>query len=322
MTVAAAGKRLFQWSGALAAVRFRNRGYLRILMYHRFGEGGRLRPQFERQCRHLRRHYRVLELREVARRLADGSRFPPHAVVITVDDGHADFYREAYPVLRRWGLPATLYLTTGYLDGRCWLWFDLVDYLFEQTGAARLELEFLGAMELRSAGAKRAAAEAVKEAALRMPNTAREELMAGLPRALKVDVPPRPPARWEPLSWDQVREMASGGIEFGAHTLTHPILSRVADEGRLEREIREPKQRIEQELGRETLHFCYPNGQPGDYTPAIVERVRQAGFQTAVTAEQGLNPAGASRYLLKRVPVEPDRDWGVFTRAVAGFRLR
>jgi peptidoglycan/xylan/chitin deacetylase (PgdA/CDA1 family) len=306
MSMAAAAKRLFHASGALALVRFRNRGYLRILMYHRFAPG--LRAQLERQCRHLRRHYHPLGLGEVARLLSSGDPFPPNALAITVDDGHADFYHQAFPVFREWGLPATLYLTTDYLDGRCWLWFDLVDYLFEQTKVA--------------ATADLPNAAAVNQSAVQMQNAEREDLMARLPEILKVQVPERPPARWEPLSWEQAREMASHGIEFGAHTLTHPILSRVEDEQQLEREIRDSKKRIEQELDRETIHFCYPNGQAEDFTPAIVERVRQAGFKTAVTAGPGLNPPSAPPFLLKRVPVEPDREWGVFSRAVAGYRLR
>jgi peptidoglycan/xylan/chitin deacetylase (PgdA/CDA1 family) len=275
-------------------------------MYHRFAE--RTRSQLERQCRHLKRHYHPLGLGEVARILQAGDPFPPNSLAITVDDGHADFYHHAFPVFREWGLPATLYLTTDYVDGRCWLWFDLVDYLFEQT-------KVQPPVDLANAPA-------VNQAALQMSNVEREALMARLPELLKVNVPERVPSRWEPLSWDQAREMSSHGIEFGAHTLTHPILSHVADANQLEREIRDPKKRIEEEVNRPAIHFCYPNGTAGDFTPAIVERVREAGFQTAVTAQPGLNPANAPPFLLHRIPVEPDREWGVFTRAVAGYRLR
>jgi peptidoglycan/xylan/chitin deacetylase (PgdA/CDA1 family) len=309
--MAVAAKRLFHASGALALLRFHNRGYLRILMYHRFAETSR--AQLDRQCRHLKRHYHPLSLGEVARLLSTGDPFPANALAITVDDGHADFYHQAFPVFREWGLPATLYLTTDYLDGRCWLWFDLVDYLFEQTKFEQSKVP---------PPAEFASAAQVNQAAVRMTNAEREDLMARLPEILKVKVPERVPARWEPLSWDQVREMAAHGIEFGAHTLTHPILSHVADEQQLEREIRDPKKRIEQELDREAIHFCYPNGMAEDFTPCIVERVREAGFRTAVTAQPGLNPRGAAPFLLQRVPVEPDREWGVFTRAVAGYRLR
>ncbi len=315
----AAAKRLFHALGGVELVRFRNRHALRILMYHRFTQASA--AGLERQCEHLRANYHILAMADVARLLSNGDPFPQNALAITVDDGHADFYHHAFPVFQRYGLPATLYLTTGFIDQRGWLWFDLVDDLFERTTATKIHLEPPGAIDMPHPAARIEAATTVKEAAIRMPDIERVRLIERLPGLLGVDVPASPGRHWEALSWKQIGEMASYGIEFGAHTLTHPILSRVDDPEQLDREIREPKRRIEQELDREAIHFCYPNGQAEDFTPAIVERVRAAGFQTATVAIQGLNRRGADAFRLSRVAVEPDREWGEFTRYIAGLRL-
>src|SRR5580658_6171995 len=129
-----AALRLFHAAGVLDVVRFRHRRGLRILMYHRFpGSQSILEKQLARQCLHLKENYQVLSLTEAASYLVNREPFPLNAIVLTVDDGHRDFYTGAYPVFQHHGLPVTVYITTDYLDGRCWLWFDLIDFVFEHT---------------------------------------------------------------------------------------------------------------------------------------------------------------------------------------------
>ena len=86
-------------------------------------------------------------------------------------------------------------------------------------------------------------------------------------------------------------------------------------------EIEGSKRRVEQELNSEAAHFCYPNGTSADFTEEAVERIRRAGFRTAVTAEPGVNRAGGSPYLLKRIGADPDQDLHYFERRVAGVGL-
>jgi peptidoglycan/xylan/chitin deacetylase (PgdA/CDA1 family) len=299
-----AALRLFHSAGGLDAVRFRHRHGLRILMYHRFpGDRSTLEKQLARQCVHLKENYRVLSLTEASGFLASREPFPLNAVVLTVDDGHRDFYTGAYPVFQRCGMPVTVYVTTDYLDGLCWLWFDLIDFLFEHTTQAL------------PAGMENA--EACKQAALQMTHEDRIKLIEQLPGLLKVDLPKSLPEEWAPVSWNEVREMAAHGIEFGAHTRTHPILSKLAGADDVRQEIHGSKLRVEQELNAEVLHFCYPNGSRADYA-GVIEQVRDAGFRTAVTAEPGVNRPDTSPYELRRIGAEPGLDPQYFERRVAG----
>jgi Polysaccharide deacetylase len=116
------------WKRAARSVFF-NIGGLRILMYHRFPD----RSGLEWQCRHLREHYHVISLSEAVCALTSRQPLPPHAVAITIDDGHRDFHQIAWPVFTAYGIPVTVYLVTGFLDGELWLWTDQVRYAFSKT---------------------------------------------------------------------------------------------------------------------------------------------------------------------------------------------
>jgi peptidoglycan/xylan/chitin deacetylase (PgdA/CDA1 family) len=115
--------------------------------------------------------------------------------------------------------------------------------------------------------------------------------------------------------------MAKHGVEFGAHTRSHPILSRLSNRAEIADEVGGSKRRIEEELDGEVLHFCYPNGMADDFTAETVEVLRDAGFVTAVTAENGLNDARADRFRLRRIAQDPRDPEARFASRVAGFRL-
>jgi peptidoglycan/xylan/chitin deacetylase (PgdA/CDA1 family) len=114
------------------------------------------------------------------------------------------------------------------------------------------------------------------------------------------------------MNWDELRAVASEGIEIGCHTESHPILSRLSNPRELENEILGAKQRMTERLGFEVRHFCYPNGRPIDVGEAAIRCVREAGFASAVSCTYGLNAMGADRFQLLRVPFASDVDlqWG------------
>ena len=121
------------------------------------------------------------------------------------------------------------------------------------------------------------------------------------------------------MRWEEVREAAAGGIEFGAHTRSHPILSRLGGEDELHAEIAGSKRRIEEQLGSEVDHFCYPNGSLTDFTPAAVQAVHAAGFRTATTTVPGFVTAGADALLLSRFGVASDYEARYFAECAAGL---
>jgi peptidoglycan/xylan/chitin deacetylase (PgdA/CDA1 family) len=314
----------FHYGGGPAIVRRQHQHQARILMYHRFAPQSPLQRVWTReQCAHLRKYYHVLPLGDLVTRLARGSPLPPNSLAITVDDGHRDFYTHAYPIFREYGLPATLYLTTGFLDTQGWLWFDLVDYLFAQTKQQRLELKIgtLHGAWTWPAGHPSAVAEIVKLGGVELANADRLRLMRELPGLLGVAVPGHPPVQWAALRWEEVREMARHGFEFGPHTVNHPILAKIETQDEQRWEIEESKRRVEAELQQPARHFCYPNGQPDDISDGVVEMVRQAGLENATTTRQGFCDARTPLFQLKRIPVGSEYGPELAARTIAGWRL-
>jgi len=310
----------FNKAGGVRMTRWINRSGLRILMYHRFSR----REPLSRQCAHIRQQYSPVSMSQVADWLTRGGPLPKNALAITVDDGYRDFYQVAYPVLREYAIPAAVYLVSDFVDRNCWLWVDQVLYGFLHAQARSYRMELPGqarTFELGTPEVRKTAARAVIEAAKKASNAERLRLLEILPEQLGVRIPEAAPPECEASSWDEVREMAAAGIEFGAHTRTHPILSKLAGDQELAMEIAGSKHRIEQQIGRAVWHFCYPSGAREDVGPEAVEAVRAAGFRTAVTAEPGLNHVAGDPLQLRRIGIEPDFDAGYFERCVAGFRI-
>ena len=314
-------EKAFHASGALRLVRGRSSGALRILMYHRFSDTLAAREQLDRQCRHLRRFYHPLTLTDAAAILRKGDRLPPNSLALTIDDGYADA-RIAGEVFRQHGLRATLYVVSGFLDRELWLWPDIVEYCCENTrretagipipGAAPLSLSFHNPTE------RRASDSALDQALLVLPDALRLQVIRDLPEQLGVRLPAALPQRYEPLAWsalDALRDV----FEAGAHTQTHPILSRISDPGALRSEIAGSRTRIEAALGQPVRHFCYPNGTPADYDQRTIDIVRELGFETAVTTIDGSNPPGCGLYELRRTGAEPDHSQLYYERRVAGW---
>ena len=317
-----AAKFAFQHAGGVALTRRLHRDGLRILMYHRFSSRAALR----RQCAHIRKHYYPVSMTMVAEWLHDGRRLPPYALAITVDDGYGDFQENGHPVFTEYGLPVTVFLVTDFLDGKIWLWFDRVVDAFRRGKADTASIEVPGGgkfeCKLGSEESRRREGQRLADLAVNWSTAERRKMVGELPAILQAEMPDEVPTEYRPLEWDAVRAMAASGVEFGAHTKTHPILSAVEDPQELRDEIAGSKARIEAELDRPVIHFCYPNGKMRDIGSKAEGAVKAAGMRTAVTAEPGLNYARQNAFLLRRVGVDPSHEELYFQRGVAGFGLQ
>ena len=286
-------------------VRWGTGDYARLLMYHRFSRAPRWRrldvADFERHVAHLRRHFEPRLMSQIGDLRRDG-RWPARTVALTVDDGYADFFDIAYPVLLRYEMPATVYVVSQFIDQRIWLWFDALHYLFRAAapGAHAVHAADLTAsFQLGDEDSRAAAWESVADRALLLTQRAKLGLVEQVAEALRVALPPTPTDDYRAMTWDQVRQLDSELIEIGGHTQTHPILSKCTPE-EAEEEISGCRAAIAKHTGRPIRSFCYPNGQPGDYTSSTVDAVRHAGFATAVVAHGGLvGPAHDPHTLLR-----------------------
>jgi peptidoglycan/xylan/chitin deacetylase (PgdA/CDA1 family) len=316
---------VFHHCGGIQMVRWLQRNGACILMYHTFPPD---RSMLEEQCEYLRQHYHVISMSELSKALRGNGALPKWSVVITVDDGHRDFFTNAYPVFAQYRFPTTLYLVTGPLDTRSWLWFDRVAYAFLASPLEKVNLpnpespeDSCDLVDLGLEDRRMALATRYMVWVTILQNRTRCEYLKLLERVLQVDVPETPPERYALLTWEEIKQMARNKlVEFGAHTVTHPILTRVEQQGELLKEIVISKNRIESELNVPAMHFAYPSGRPQDLSPEIVAIVRNAGFATSVTTTGGRVLAGDDPFLLKRISFCVDMHSYRFRQFVAGFR--
>jgi peptidoglycan/xylan/chitin deacetylase (PgdA/CDA1 family) len=268
---------------------------LRALLYHRFSDRRRdgyvSQETFRKQVAYAKKAFRILCPDTLFRVASKGD----HGVVITVDDGYRDFYDVAFPILRETRAPAIVYLTTDFIDGKTWLWFDKVDYLMQKTDDKDFPFPLIDVREqFRCEDASR-----ILERLKRVGTQERDEQIATLSEYLGIGVPENPPEDYLPLSWEQIREMAESGIAFGSHTCTHPILTQSEAETAWS-EIRHSKERIEEELGKPVISFAYPNGA---YNESVVQMVREAGYEYSFACNYGFFNPQDDRYTLNRVAI-------------------
>ena len=220
-------------------------------------------------------------------------------LAITFDDGYQDNYHNAFPILQRYGLPATIFLTTGGMDSRQPLWFERLAYALKKSACEHIDLEIDIPRRFRlGTEAERLASNGGIFALLRsLTDTARGQWMDRILKQLAVA---RDDERHDKmLTWDQVRRMKTHGIDFGGHTVTHPFLSKMTRDKALW-EVSECKRRIEEELQLPADYFAYPNGREEDFGDWNKEVLRTAGYEAAVTTLWGMNYRSTDRMELRR----------------------
>lgn len=300
--------------GIVHAVRVLKRRSYRILAYHRFPPD---HSPLAAQCQHIRRYYDPVSMRQVAESLGGGSALPDNALAVTIDDGYRDFLLHGRPVFAEFEIPVTVFLVTAFIDQQLWLWWDQITYMFTLT--SRKAISFDG-KEIRIPTDPVRLAGDVAHALKRLPNAERIARMKELHQLLEVDLPNSAPAGFEPLTWDDARRLATMGVEFGSHSRTHPILSRLADPEEVTMEVEGSKQRLDEQMGFPSLHFAYPNGTHADYDDRTLAAVKQSGFATAVTAENGFNCAHSAPHELLRVNLDTTTQGNRFVEKLAGLR--
>jgi len=234
-----------------------------------------------------KRRYDLISIGELFRRLR--AREPlERAVAFTIDDGYYDAGQIAAPIFAEFDCPVTVFVVTDFLDGKLWMWWDKIAYIFEETKRTEISAR-LGKEHFRFRLESAAAREGWRTLAGRCYAASDEDRQAcinELSAMAGVALPSGAPARFRPLTWDEARALERKGISFGPHTLTHAVLSTISAE-QSEHEIAGSWQRLRTEVSRPIPIFCYPGGELtsfGEREIATMDRMRLWG---AVTGEPG-----------------------------------
>lgn len=251
--------------------------------------------QFDWMIRFIARTFNVMPLSEAAHRLKAG-KLPPAAAVITFDDGYADNLLVAWPILKRYGISATFFIATAFLEGGR-MWNDDVIEAFRLAQDGKLDLsEFgLGIHPLSGTVSRIQGYETVLGKLKYSEHRLRAETARRIAtRCMVSDTCELMMTR------QQLRLLHGEGAEIGGHTRTHPILE-CMDDVAAQQEIVSGKQELEALLDEQVQVFAYPNGVPGrDYSARHADMVRQAGFAAAVSTHQNCATATSDIFQLPR----------------------
>lgn len=297
-----------------------------ILMYHRVTppdqgvpdyspNGMSVTPaEFAMQMQFIRKHYDVVSLTRIVDEVARSGGRPLNLCAVTFDDGWHDIYEHAFPMMRELQIPATVFLTTGYVDGAAWSWTERAPFLLSAIHSRRRRLaarsdyaelrerlrshDLHETLEVRPARL-RSYINLKKKMLDRSAVSERKEAVNCLEEVgFAAGISGASPF----LTWCQVKEMAEAGVDFGNHTVTHPVLTRLSDD-KIQEEVREADRRLSEQLGPKPRYFAYPYGK---FDERVENAVKTLGVQGACTTQFGRVRPGDSALALKRINVASD----------------
>jgi peptidoglycan/xylan/chitin deacetylase (PgdA/CDA1 family) len=243
---------------------------------------------FEQHVDWLARRFQIVSLDEIGDHLRTGQRFSRPAAAITFDDGYADVYQYAFPILRRKGLPAAVFVVTSLIGTKQ---LQLCDRLYmvlkqRQLNGKNPEIFVMNALENIGLPVTRLPEwGTLGQDPLRiltlLLNRFRHDQIRSLVGTLELQQATNPGAADEmaPMTWDMLKEMSANGITIGSHTKSHALLTseRMAT---VEAEVIESKRVLEEQLHRPVQHFAYPDGR---CNPTIVRAIKKAGYEFGYT---------------------------------------
>ncbi len=284
--------------------RVRKAKYL-VLTYHRVGtEGVPLystlpRQIFAQQMAYVARHFRVISIQQMVDELSDPAG-TGQAVAITFDDGSQGTFTEAYPVLRQLGLPAMVYLTAGAVESGEILWYDQIFLRFQRADPTlHLVLHVPRTYRLRTFEERMDTATEVVRYLRTLPDDERQRWCKEFEAVVPLQ---KQDLFGAMMTWEQTRTMQRNGISIGAHTMTHPVVSRLGSDS-LKEELKRSKTLIEDRLQCAVEHFAFPFGKEDECGDEAVRILRGLDYQTAMTSITGVNEPGTDLLRLRRLGV-------------------
>lgn len=301
---------LFYSGGLFLFNKIRNAPGVKILAFHQVSNE-RFDPLFmkirieifEDLIRYLKKNYTILPLREYFDRETYHKAIDKNSIVITFDDGYRDNYLNAYPILKKYNVPATLFLSAEAVNNNSFLWYDTIVSVFKNTRKNSIELRLPESKkyQLVSLKNKYLAIRDTIAYAKNLPPLERDAFINSLLKLFDENRITKSKCSEMMLSWEMVKEMHETGITFGSHGLTHTRLINLSKEA-IEKEVHASKKLIEEQGGAEALFFAYPNGQRDDFEEITEDILRSNSYLGACTLIKGENasfrPFAMQRYCI------------------------
>lgn len=313
-----------------------------ILMYHGFCDEGSNQlntgkhvsiVDFEKQLQYLCKNFSPISISLFLDACKGKATLPPRSIILTFDDGYLSNYALAFPLLKKYQVPAIVYLATEFINNKKLIWVDRVELAIHQSKLSDLGEVLAGITGIKELSAVTNLTDLTRKTNgwLKQHSEAKKlELVKQIISTLNVneadfDIPDT----MKPLNATTIQEMQSSGlVEFGAHTRTHPILSECSDD-ELMQEITGSIADVKQLADSGCPHFAYPNGGAKDFNGRVLDILQESGIETSVTTMIGENNLSSERYLLKRIGVFQGLSFDQFKtnlqparRSLVAFKMR
>jgi peptidoglycan/xylan/chitin deacetylase (PgdA/CDA1 family) len=271
-----------------------------ILMYHRVldvehNRGNHFLPgmvtlesTFDKQMKYLKNNSNVISLNALIGYLKDKENPPPRSIIITFDDGWRDNYLFAFPILKKYDLPVTIFLSTDYIGTSKTFWLHVANFILQAKALTSQKMtdilnrfKQIRPEEKRAIVQSFASADVFIEKLKRIKPEIQEKIIIEMIKESNIRMTEIDNRRWM-LDWEEIKKMGENQIFFGSHGHSHRILTYL-NLAELKKELTQSKRAIEEKTKRPANFFAYPNG---DYTPQIKELVKETGYLCGCTVEK------------------------------------
>ena len=309
------------YSGLIRSIRNKGKKYAKILLFHsvsnrcdKFSKG----PSdtwisdslFVKHLDYLRKYYHIISLQELVESLNEG-KIQERSVVITFDDGFADNYHFAYPILKKYQIPATIFLATEAVDNRKPLWIQKFNYLINEFGVDKIIDKTRSLLDytqfertVNNTDSRDSLHKQLEQfLAYEVAKQLREEFLRTLYAEFSISMEDLFLENKIFLNWEEIKKMHANGIRFGNHGGSHTPFSALSNDDQID-EVFSSKDLIKQYVKHDFLPFAYPFGQKRDFSKTSTRIIDDAGHRCILTAMPTLNHANTSRRELGRIVIE------------------
>ena len=278
---------------------------------------------FEATLKFLTKHYTPVSLETVLN--SDSRELPPRPVLVTFDDAYASVFEVALPVCVKLGVPSVLFVNGLTVDNRCFALDNIVGYAANNAGMDTINNAIRSIDDATNAKTNSPALNSIRDVftrylpAISLPTRqAFRESLLKLSGINEIDAAPEERLY---LTSEQLRHLASRGFEIGNHTYSH-VNCRWLSPADLNTEIDRNKHTLEQMSGTPVRSFSVPYGSSTDLPPALVNHLRNSGYQAAFVVEGRVNGPQTDKFHLYRVDVKARGDAALFSEIEVLPRLR
>jgi peptidoglycan/xylan/chitin deacetylase (PgdA/CDA1 family) len=267
---------------------------------------------FDSQMRYLSKHYTVKPLSEAYSEFQEVGQ--ANIVSVTFDDGFNDLYFNVFPILKKYNIRATIFITTALIDTKNTLWSEQLIYALKTSKGKTLDLSFMDVKQecLIDDSSIDFLISKILSYLKMIDNSKRVDAIADILKQLSVDEIQLERPESCMLTWDMVKEMAEWGVEFGSHTETHPVLANTPD-FLVFKELNESKRKIEEMLKKTCNTLAYPVGGRSAFNDNVICIAQSLDYQIACTYLSGINyKHSLNNFELKRLHVDQTVDLAWF----------